>query len=209
VSENSTIRQKGETNLAIQNSEVYITVSIFDEINRLASEGKIYQVADKIKQVLDFVGTKHPLFPHYRYKPVKFGETTVLEHEPISKEAHEKYPLSYRGQFNIPKNQDGEGKDIHQLIEEAYYKQQELEINMQSFTTWLGDQLVETPNLDEAFKNGKWVIVPKELPEPMKLKLYLKGEQDVTIIDYLELGISGKEENKFILLDNGVRPRYL
>jgi hypothetical protein len=199
----SSIRQKGETNLAIQNSEVYITVSIYDEIDRLVREGKIYEVADRIKHLLNFVGTKHPLFPHYRYKPAKFGEITVLEHDPITEEAHEKYPLSYRGRFNIAQKQNVEGKDIHQLIEDAYFKQQEIEINMLSLTTWLGNQPVVTPNLEEVMKDGKWVIVPRELPEPMKLKLYIKkAEHELSIVDYLEIGVCGKEEGKFILLDN-------
>ncbi|RIW34038.1 hypothetical protein D3H55_10605 [Bacillus salacetis] len=200
--EKSLIKQRGQTNLAVQNSDIHITVSIYDEIERLANEGRHNEVADRIKKLLDFVGTKHPLFPHYRYKPARVGNTTVLEHEALTKEAYEKYPLSYSGRFKLANHEKQKHIDIRDVIEEAYYKQEEIEINMQSFSTWLGDQMVETPNLDQSFENGKWVIVPKALPEPMKMKFYFKGESDTSIVDYLEMGVSGKEDGKFILIDN-------
>lgn len=202
VDKKNTIKQSGEGNVAIQNSEIFVTVSIYDEIEKLKRQGKYNEVADRIKYLLDFVGTMHPLYPHYRFKPVQFGETTVLEHEPLTPEAVQKYPLSYRGNFNIPSEQMKGYKDINKLIEDAFYKQEEVEINMLSLTTWLGNHPVETPNLDESLKEGKWVILPNPLPEPLKLKLYLKGESDVTIADYLEMSISGREANEFVFIDN-------
>lgn len=202
LNKKNTIEQKGEGNFAIQNSQLHITISIYDEIKRLAREGKRNDVVSLLKEVHDLVGTTHPLYPHYRYKPVQFGNTTVLEHESLTKEAEEKYPLHYRGQFSVPNEKMKGYSDIHEMVQAAFFKQEEIEINMSSFTTWLGDHLVETPNLDQSMKYGKWVIVPKPLPEPLKLKFYIKGNPDISIMDYLELSISGKEGNRFVLADN-------
>lgn len=200
--EKNIIEQSGDNNVALQNSNVYITVSIFDEIETLSKQGRYNEVADLLSRVKNFVGTQHPLYPHYRYKPVNFGNTTILEHEPLSAEAQQKYPLSYRGKFTIPKEKIEGFKNIHELIEEAYFKQEDIEINMDSLTTWLGDYMVDTPNLDELFKDGKWVITPRPLPEPLKLKLYIKDEQDISIVDYLEMSISGGKANQYVIIDN-------
>lgn len=202
LNKNNTIEQKGEGNFAIQNSQLHITISIYDEIKRLAREGKRNEVVSLLKEVHDLVGTTHPLYPHYRYKPVQFGDTTVLEHEPLTKEAEEKYPLHYRGQFSFPKDKMQQYENIQEMVQDAFFKQEEIVINMSSFTTWLGDHMVDTPNLDESMKDGKWVIVPKPLPEPLKLKFYIKGNPDISILDYLELSVSGKEGSRFILADN-------
>ncbi|WP_025118148.1 hypothetical protein [Bacillus sp. H1m] len=198
------IDQSGDNNLAFLNSEVNIVVSIYDEIDQLIRNGKFNKVAELMKQVNSFIGTKHPFYPHYRYKPVQFGDTVIYEHEPLTSEAKDKYPLSMKGTFKIPKEKLDGYNTLDELIEDAYFKQEEIEINMTSLTTWLGDTLVETPNLDASLSSAKakWVISPKPLPEPLKLSLYFKGKTDITIIDYLEMGISGKEDNKFILIDN-------
>ncbi len=198
----NTINQSGQNNLAIQNSEVHVIVSIFDEIEHLAKQGKHKEVANLIKKIKDFVGTKHPFYPHYRYKPVQIGNTTVLEHEALTADAGEKYPLTYRGQFSVS-NKKLEGfNNIYELIEDAFFKQEEIEINMSSLTTWIGEQPVETPNLEESFKDGEWVIVPNPLPNPLQLKLYIKGNPDISLIDYLEMSISGKGGKDLIIIDN-------
>lgn len=202
LNKENTIEQKGEGNFAIQNSQLHITISIYDEIKRLAREGKRSEVVSLLKEVHDLVGTTHPLYPHYRYKPVQFGNTTVLEHEPLTKEAEEKYPLHYRGQLSFPKEKMQQYENIQEMVQDAFFKQEEIVINMSSFTTWLGEHMVDTPNLDESMKEGKWIIVPKPLPEPLKLKFYIKGNPDISILDYLELSVSGKEGSRFILADN-------
>lgn len=199
-----TIEQSGNKNLAIQNSQINVVISIYDEIDRLIRNGKFIEVAELMKQVNSFIGIKHPFYPHYRYKPVQFGDIVIYEHEPLTSEAKEKYPLSLKGTFKIPKEKLDGYNTLDELLEDAYFKQEEIEINMTSLATWLGDTLVETPNLDASLSSAKakWVISPKPLPEPLKLSLYFKGKTDITIIDYLEMGISGKEDNKFILIDN-------
>lgn len=196
-----TIYQTGHNNNAFLNSEINIVVSIYDQLDTLVRHGKFADVAILMKNVHDFIGTKHPLYPHYKYKPIQFGDTFILEHEPLTAEAEEKYPLTHRGNFTISKDQLDGYNSIHELIEDAFFKQEEIEINMTTLTTWLGDHLVETPNLGASLTDGKWVILPKPLPEPLKLKLYLKSDSDINIIDYLEMGVSGKEGN-YILIDN-------
>lgn len=196
------IKQSGEGNLAVQNSEIYLTVSIFDEIENLARQGKYKEVANTLMHIKDFVGTKHPLYPHYRYKPVQFGNNIILEHEPLTKEAEKKYPITYKGEFSISKEQLGGYNGINDLLDDAFLKQKEIEINMSSLNTWLGDRLIDTPNLEKALEEGKWVIAPRALPAPLKLKLYLKENPDISIVDYLEMSISGKEGNEYIYIDN-------
>ncbi|WP_053365448.1 hypothetical protein [Bacillus sp. FJAT-27245] len=197
----TTLKQSGNNNLAIQNSEVTVIVSIFDEINRLSKAGKWDEVIQLMNEAKDLIGTKHPLYPHYRYKPVQFGNTTVLAHEPLTTDAVEKYPLSYRGNFTLSKEKMKAYKNFSELIEDAYFNQQEIEINMTSITAWIGDQPVDTPNLNETLTEGKWVIPPRPLPKPILLKFYIKGQPETTILDYLEMSISGSE-NYFVFIDN-------
>jgi hypothetical protein len=197
------IKQSGNNNMAIQNSEVHITVSIFDEIKRHASEGNYNEVLRLLKQANDFVGIQHPLFPHYKYKPVQLGESMYLEHEPLTEEAHEKYPLSYRGKFTIPNEQLEGFENFQELIEDAYYKQKEIEVDMVSLVSWLGSQPYETPNIEEAMNESKWIIKPKPLPEPLTLKFYIKDPSEKTIVDYLEMSVFGKDDkNQYLIINN-------
>lgn len=200
----SLIKQKGNGNIAVQNSTVNISYSIYDEIARLKQEGDYEGLAQLMIQVYDMTGTTHPLYPYYRYKPVQLGDSYIFEHEPLSREAQEKYPLSYRGRFKIKQATD---KDFNQLLDEAFVKQEEIEIDMLSFQTWLGEDEIPTPNSDRVMKDGKWVIVPQSLPKPMVLKVSLKSEidgaEDITLLDYLELNICDLDrENHVYTLDN-------
>lgn len=197
------IKQKGLVNTAIVNSEITINVSIYDEIARL-NQNKDYEgIAQLMKQVYDMTGAVHPLSPWYRFKPIPFGSNFILTHEPLSREARDKYPLSYRGKFKV-KNQGD--KDLTTMIDKAFINQEKIEINMLSFQTWLGDNEVPTPNLDNAIKEGKWAILPDSLPKPLILKVSLMNEtngENITIWDYLELNICDIDrENNVYTLDN-------
>jgi len=196
------IKQLGNGNVAFQDSQINITVSIFDIIKRLGSDGKYNEVADLLKQIKDVIGTSHPLYPHYRYKPVQIGNTIILEHEPRSSLAEKRYPLSYKGRFSIPKEKIEGYNNFDEFFEDIYFKQEEVEINMSSLTTWLGDQFMETPNLDKLLSDSRWVMKPQSLPKPMKLKFYFKDNPEVTIVDYLEMSIRGKEGKDYFIIDN-------
>lgn len=195
------IKQSGDgKHTAIQNSEIYVTLSIYDEIKRLGANGDFDEAALLMKNIKDVVGTIHPLYPHYRFKPIEFGNHTILKHEPLTKEAGEKYPLSYRGRFNVPM---GSHSNINDLIEEAFINQEEIEIDMVSLSTWLGEYEVPTPNFEKVASESKWVIVPEPLPNPLKLKFYLKGHPEISIIDYLEMHLTkNNETDGVIILDN-------
>ncbi|MEK5326112.1 hypothetical protein [Aeribacillus sp. FSL M8-0254] len=199
-----TINQKGNRNIAIQNSHITIYYySKFDEFKRLAEKGDYNGAVQILAELHEEAGKMHPFYPHYRYKFENIGGRIVAEHEPLTEEAKEKYPLTYRGKFKIPKKRMKGFKDIHELIEDAFFKQDEIEIDMVTLNAWIGDEPVPTPNLGEFIKEGKWVIKPKQLPEPMKLKFYIKDEPEFSIIDYLEMGIRGIDRNNNILtLDN-------
>lgn len=203
-----TITQNGNGNLAFQNSNVTVnynvtTISVFDKIKQLAKNRDYNGAAQLLAEVYEEASKLHPYYPHYRYKFENIGGRIVAEHEPLTEEAKEKYPLTYRGKIKIPKERMEGFKDINELIEDAFLKQEEIEIDMVTLNAWIGDEPVPTPNLDEFIKEGKWVIKPKPLPEPIKLKFYIKGEPEFSIMDYLEMGISGIDRNNNILtLDN-------
>lgn len=188
----NTIKQNGSHNLAIQDSEVTVIVSAADELYRLGREGNIEGAAMLMKQMNDAMGSLHPFYPHYRYKAVNVGNTVFYEHEPVSKASVEKYPLSFKGKFNLKKDQVGEHKNFNELLESAFLKQENIEVDMVSLQAWIGNQPVETPLLDKTIKDSKYFITPKPLPAPMKLKFYLKDKKglEITIIDYLEMDIS-------------------
>ncbi|KAA6446927.1 abortive infection system toxin AbiGii family protein [Bacillus swezeyi] len=200
MSKGDSIKQRGDGNIAIQNSDIKISISTQDEIAKLHQKGDYQGIAQLLKQTIDMAGTTHPLYPYYRYKPVEFGRHLVLEHEPLSSEAYEKFPLSYKGRFNIDL---GHYKNINDLLDDAYVKQENIKVDMLSLKTWLGENEVPSPNLEDFAKEGKWFIVPDPLPKPMKLKFYIKGDPDITIIDYLEVNISDIDREKgLIILDN-------
>jgi hypothetical protein len=202
-----TINQKGNQNIAIQDSHITICYySKFDEFKRLAEKGDYNGAAQILKELHEEAGKIHPFYPHYRYKFENIGKYMVAEHEPLTEEAKKKYPLTYRGKIKISKERMKGFKDIHELIEDAFLKQEEIEIDMVTLNAWIGDEPVPTPNLDEFIKEGNWVIKPKPLPEPMKLKFYIKKEPEFSIIDYLEMSISRIDrDNNTITLDNSMQ----
>lgn len=197
VEKKNRLKQEGDHNVAIQDSEVTVTISIFDEIARFAKQRDFDSVIELMKQVDDFVGTKHPYYPHYKYTPKKFGESYILDHEPLSEKAKEEYPLTYRGRFRLADSNVAGNKSIYDIMDEAYYKQEKVEIDMISLKAWIGDKEVYTPQLEESLDHGTWVMIPQPLPNPLQLKVYIKGDTDIPLIDYVEMNISDmdKEEN--------------
>ncbi|MFI8496045.1 hypothetical protein ACIGC1_24710 [Peribacillus butanolivorans] len=152
---------------------------------------------------------QHPYYPHYTYKAVNFGDKTFVEHEPRSREDAQLFPLSYRGRFKIPKGNMEGFTNIDDLIHDAYIKQKEIEIDMVSLYSLIKGEKVPTPFLDDVIKDSKWVIKPEPLPDSLKLKLSaITGNQEFSIIDYLEMSVSdfNKEEN-FITINNS-RQQY-
>lgn len=194
------IKQLGKDNIAIQNSEINISISIQDRIAQLQEEGDYEGLARLLKQTMDMAGAVHPYYPYYRFKPVEFGRQIILEHEPLSEEAKEKYPLTYRGRFTVPLRNH---YDLNDYLDKAYVEQKEIEIDMVAFSTWLGENEVPAPNFEEYAKEGKWFIIPEPLPKALLLKLYIKKEPEVSIIDYLEMNIRDINREKYIvILDN-------
>lgn len=202
---NDSIKQEGNENLAIQNSEVTIVVSAFDEIAKLGKIGDYEGVFRLLSQLKDLASIQHPYYPHYTYKPINFGDKIFVEHEPRSKQDAQLFPLSYRGRFNISKeNMDG-FTNIDELLHDAFIKQKEIEIDMVSLYSLINGVKVPTPLLDDTIKGSKWVMKPAPLPDSLKLKFSaISEEEESSIIDYLEMSISGfnKEENIITLNNN-------
>ncbi|MFF2588844.1 abortive infection system toxin AbiGii family protein [Peribacillus butanolivorans] len=203
------INQEGNENVAFLNSKVTYVVSAFDEIAKLGSRGDYEGAFKLISQMTNLANIQHPYYPHYTYKAVNFGDKTFVEHEPRSREDAQLFPLSYRGRFKIPKGNMEGFTNIDDLIHDAYIKQKEIEIDMVSLYSLIKGEKVPTPFLDDVIKDSKWVIKPEPLPDSLKLKLSaITGNQEFSIIDYLEMSVSdfNKEEN-FITINNS-RQQY-
>lgn len=204
MSNKTSIKQKGDNPIAVVDSNIIINYSSMDELARLTREGDYRGIADLMQQLKEMATKNHPFFPHYRYKMVDFGGKTFFDHEPITQEAKEKFPLSYKGKFNLTTDQIGNSKNLEELLKDAFFKQKEIEINMISLKAWIGGNQVETPLMEDTLKGTKWVIEPKPLPEPLKLNFFIRKENmDISLINYLELNIRDtKEDANLIILDN-------
>jgi hypothetical protein len=204
VADKKVVKQKGDNPVAIIDSNISINnYSLRDELAKLTREGKYDEVIVLMKELQVMATSRHPLAPHYRYKMVEFGDKTYFDHEPISKEVLEKYPLSYKGTFRLS-NSGPNRQGLFELLEESYLKQQEIEIDMVSFEAWIGGNRVESPLMEETLTEGKWVIPPKPLPEPLKVNCYIEIDGlQIMLMPYLEVNIRDMDREKNILiLDN-------
>ncbi|WP_018395830.1 hypothetical protein [Bacillus sp. 37MA] len=201
--ENS-VKQDGNGNLAVQNSKITVNVSIFDEIARLGKAGDYNGVISLMSQVKDYASIQHPYYPHYTYKIGNFGDRISVEHEPRSQEVAEKLPLSYRGKLTIPPEQIKGFDNFGELIDDAFIKQRDIEIDVVALQALIDGEEVPTPFLEDNIKEAKWVIKPKPLPEPLKLKMYLKNDsEEITLVDYIEMGVSDLNKKESIMkIDN-------
>lgn len=199
-----TLNQTGNNNVAIQNSEVVINISAHDRLAQLGAIRDYEGVIKLMKELKDHANTLHPYYPHYKYRTTEVGSRIFVDHEPLSVSSSKSHPLTYRGKFKISKNEGLIDQRIDELIYEAYLNQENVEIDMFSLEAFIGDSPVPTPFLEENVKDGVWYITPDPLPDSVRVKIVLgNGEEEVTLIDYLELNISGYDRGlELITLSN-------
>ena len=201
IEQNEGIVQVGLQNS--DNNEVTIIVTPREMIEKLMEQGRHGEAITELKKIHDMVGQSHPFYPYYKYKTIPFGDRMVLQHEPLDKEIAKLYPLIFRGKVTIDENEFEEGESLEELLTRKRLSQERLKIDMKFLETWIGEQKIENDFTleQEAVKDGEWVIMPEKLPPPLRVKLALRGEQEHTIVEYLELRLTklSKKENLIII----------
>ncbi|MFS0722267.1 hypothetical protein [Paenibacillus sp. 1P07SE] len=208
----SRIKQRGENNIALINSEVNVMVkhSVYEDLARLTQAGDYEQIANLMKEFQKRVETSHPCYPHYRYRVKKAPDGTMyFEHEPVNREASRQLPLTYNLQFSLKDNiLQQEGKSIDDVLEKAYATQEVVHIDLIALQAIIADQQVETPLLDKMITDFDWVIKPLEVPAPLKLSLHIiaatSGER-YDIIPYFELTLADLNLKKDMYVFNNHR----
>lgn len=198
------IDQDGDNNLAIQNSEITVIISAYDKIAELGAAGDYDGLIKLMKQFQSHADIQHPYYPHYKYKTTHVGNKVLVEHEPISKEAAEKFPLSYRGKFQIVEEDISNLQDFYALLHESFMNQEDIKIDVLSLNASIANNDVPTPYLEENTKDANWRIKPPDLPESLKIKVLLADDsEEIPIIDYAELNMGhGDRRNRIVSVDN-------
>lgn len=201
IEQNEGIVQVGLQNS--NNNEVTIIVTPREMFEKLMEQGRHGEAITELKKMHDMVGQSHPLYPYYQYKTVPFGNRMVLQHEPLDKEIAKRYPLIFKGNVTIDENEFEEGESLEELLTRKRLSQEIVKIDMKFLETWIGEQKIENDFTleQEAAKDGEWVIMPRKLPPPLRVKLALRGEQEHTIVEYLELRLTkiSKKENLMVI----------
>lgn len=198
------LEQHGNGNLAIQNSEVTIILSSSQMLAQLVSERKYEEAATMLKHLIEQYSRAHPFYPHYTYSVHHNGDKTFFTHQPRSLTDAKKYPLEYTGEFKVINEGVKNSKDFEEVVHDAFLNQREIEIDLLSIRALINKYEVDTPFLEENMKDGKWVIIPKPLPDPLKVRIQLTKEKNkVELIEYAEMNIASSDKKLDTLtLDN-------
>lgn len=196
-SKGDSLEQKGNNNLALQNSEVTIIHSPGEMLTRLVGLGNYEEAAIMLKGLMEQYGNAHPYYPYYTYKLEQTGNKMFVTHEPRSTEDARKFPLKYQGEFKVLNERLENFKSINDLINDAFMNQREIEIDMISLRTLIADEEVQTPFLEDSMKEDKWVIMPKPLPTPLIVKVQLASGKDIIpLVEYVEMSIAYADRQK-------------
>ncbi|MFS0562770.1 hypothetical protein AB1K91_18805 [Terribacillus sp. 179-K 1B1 HS] len=184
-------------------NQINIINSPIEYMSWLIKNGKLEEAVEVFTKVYNEAEKLHPLYPLYRYKPVEIGSKIVFEHHPANEKVAQTHPLQYKGKFSISDRDFNEGETIGDYLTRKYFSQEKISIDMKYIETYIGDQFIEDKLSIEqnALNDGKWFILPRELPPPIKAKLVLIEQTDRVIIDYLELRITevNKNPNRIVI----------
>jgi hypothetical protein len=196
----SDVSQSGNQNLAIVNSK-NITVNqvqAADEMQRLVKEGKLNEAAELLSRIQKAASSVHPAYPHYRFE---FGTdekgNSTISHVPNYPEAVERYPFQGSMRFVLTEKYK-RFKNMQELVQHSYEKQEKIELDALSFKTWVGDTILDEFSKDN-FKSMKLTLTPQKFPPPTPMRLFLKN--DSWGIDYLEIGVT-EIDGSIVKMDN-------
>lgn len=97
----------------------------------------------------------------------------------------------------IPKKYS-EFRNFEEMLQTAYGKQEEIELDVLSLKTWIGEHLIDEKDSSQVGEM-KAILKPKPFPDPLPMKLYIKDSH--YSVDYLEVGVT-RIEGQMITLEN-------
>lgn len=196
----NSIFQSGHGNLAFFKSK-NITVNniqALDQLSEYIKKGQLNNATELIHQMNKFLSTNHPGAPYYKYEfSINDQGQQVISHVPAFPGAEKLMPLKGSMKFRLPDTYK-KFKSLSDLLNYSYGMQQTLELDIESFKTWIGDTVLE----EHSNKDGqvlKLRMTPKKFPPPSPMKLYTMDNS--WSIDYLLIGVKEINNNK-IVFDN-------
>lgn len=203
VKNRNSIKQEGNNNIAIQNSEItFVNLSVRDHVKILAQQNQYEGIIHMLEDIKDEFGKIHPFYPNYKYKITKFADSVLVEHIPRSNEIAKSLPLKFQGKFNISGANMKGFSTLKDLLYDAYLKRESIEIEMKSLQAIIGEHEVDTPMINDFISAGKWYIAPTEVPKTYKVKYFKrKGDMQSVIFEYLEVSMT-EDNDEYIVIDN-------
>lgn len=191
----SKLSQKGNNNIAIQNSPIQI-ITNEDLLKQLLSQGKTQEAVNLFRRIINSASAQHPLYPHWRYEiGTDTTGKTFISHVPNSAEALIHYPLHGEVKFIVP-DEYKKFKNIDELLKYSYDKQTDIELDAEYLKTWIGDYPLDNMETSDV-KNIKVVLKPEAFPPPFKARLLF--DNDSFSIDYLEIGLQEIDGDNIII----------
>lgn len=197
----ATVKNEGNNNLNIVNSPgvTLINSNIYDEIQRLVSEGQFDEATSLISRIMNGASAQHPAYPYWRYGiEVKDGQV-IFSHIPNSPDALKSHPLKGSFKLKFPQEVTSKFQNLDELVRFSYEKQVPIKLDLISFKTWVGDKIIDS------FDENEWdemtmQIYPTKFPPPTPMKLYLVDGSES--YDYLEIGLKEIDGNWFLMNNN-------
>lgn len=178
------------------NNEITIITDPRESMAKYIREGDLEKAVDILSDIYKLAESMHPLYPLYSYKPIKIGGGIHFEHIPANEAVAKSNPISYKGSLTLKSKDFLEGETVSEYMWRKYYSQETIDIDVKYLETWIGETLIENSlGIEQtALKDGKWSIVPSNLPAPIKSKLvFIEGGNEIVVLDYLEIGVVGTD----------------
>jgi hypothetical protein len=194
------VLQLGTGNISIfKSKDVTVNqVQALDQLNEFLKNGDTSSAVDLLKSMKDFMDSQHPAAPYYKYDfGVNEEGQKYISHVPAFPGAEKLAPLKGNMKITVPTKYQ-KFKNMREIINYSYGMQEEIEFDLQSLKTWVGDTVIEEFEGNEQ-RSAKIKIRPSEFPPPSPMKLYLKDNS--WSIDYLMVGVS-RIDNNIITLNN-------
>ncbi|MEX3745009.1 MULTISPECIES: hypothetical protein [Lysinibacillus] len=196
----NSVLQRGMGNISIFKSK-NVTVNqiqVMDQMQRYLQNGEVDNAVTLLKQMEDFVHSRHPCAPFWKYEfGIDKNGRKYISHVPAFAGAEKEMPLTGRMYVVIPSHYK-KFKTMKNLLNFSYGMQQEIEFDLKSLKTWIGETLIDEFEATES-SNTKIKLIPSEFPPPLPMKLYLKDNS--WSIDYLLIGAE-RIEGSTITLSN-------
>ncbi|MBD8591633.1 MULTISPECIES: hypothetical protein [Peribacillus] len=184
----NSVLQNGTGNFSIFKSK-NVTVNqiqAMDQMQLYIQNGEIDNAAALLRQMNDFINSQHPCAPFWKYEfGIDENGRTYKGHAPAFPGAEKLKPLTGTMKIVIPSNYK-KFKNMKELLNFSYGSQQEIEFDLKSLKTWIGETLIDEFEANENSGN-RIKFIPSKFPPPLPMKLYLKDHS--WSIDYLLIGV--------------------